>query len=60
MKPSDGAVYVRRRPGEALDDNCTRKSMKHDGGKMMAWGCIIQYGGKWCTKAVHGGYSDEA
>ena len=37
---SDGAVYVRRRPGEALQDNCTRKTVKHGGGNVMVWGAM--------------------
>ena len=44
MKVSDGAVYVRRRPGEELADCCTRKTVKHGGGNIMAWGCFAAAG----------------
>ena len=41
---SDGAVYVRRRPGEALADSCTRKTVKHGGGNIMIWGAMSAKG----------------
>ena len=40
MKVSDRAVYVRRRPGEELANCCTRKTVRHGGGSIMAWGCF--------------------
>ena len=44
MNVFDGAVYVRRRPGEQLADCCTRKTVKHGGGTIMAWGCFAAAG----------------
>ena len=44
MKVSDGAVYVRRRPGEEVADCCTRKTVKHSGGSIVAWGCFAAAG----------------
>lgn len=41
---SDGAVYVRRRPGEALADSCTKKTVKHGGGNIMIWGAMSAKG----------------
>jgi len=45
MKASDGAVYVRRKKGEALKMNCMRGTVKHGGGgNIMVWGCMSAAG----------------
>lgn len=46
---SDGITYVWRRAGERLQNKCTLKTVKHNGGSIMVWGCIGENGvGKLC------------
>lgn len=40
MRASDGAVYVRRKAGEALNPRNLRGTVKHRGGNIMVWGCM--------------------
>ena len=37
---SDGKIWVWRRIGERLSNHCTVKTVKHNGGNIMIWGCI--------------------
>lgn len=37
---SDGRQYCWIRPGQALDERFTKKTIKHGGGSLMIWGCI--------------------
>ncbi len=41
---SDGVEYCWRRPGEALDPRNMVKRVKHGGGHVMVWGCILRQG----------------
>lgn len=41
---SDGSIYVRRRLGESLSPNCTKKTVKFGGGSVMVWGMISAAG----------------
>ena len=38
---SDGRQYCRRRPGEEFLDRNVKKVVKHGGGSLMVWGCIM-------------------
>ncbi|KAF8656744.1 hypothetical protein AX16_002447 [Volvariella volvacea WC 439] len=37
---SDGHQYCWIKPGQQLDQQFTKKTVKHGGGKVMVWGCI--------------------
>jgi hypothetical protein len=37
---SDGHEYAWFRPGQALDPQFTKKSVKHGSGSLMVWGCV--------------------
>ena len=37
---SDGCTWVWKRKGESLNNDCVRKTIKHNGGNIMLWGCI--------------------
>lgn len=39
-----GAVYVRRRVGEAYDPQCVVPTVKFGGGSVMVWGCMASSG----------------
>lgn len=41
---SDGRQYAWFRPGQALDERFTKKTVKHGGGNVMVWGCITASG----------------
>ena len=41
---SDGRQYCWIKPGQALDDRFTQKTVKHGGGSLMVWGCITAQG----------------
>jgi len=41
---SDGITWVWRRKGERLINKCTIKTMKHNGGNVMIWGCMAGNG----------------
>ena len=41
---SDGRQYCWIKPGQALDDRFTQKTVKHGGGSIMVWGCITSKG----------------
>lgn len=37
-----GSVYVTRRPGEEMDENCVVPTFKQSNLRIMVWGCIMQ------------------
>jgi hypothetical protein len=37
---SDGKIYCRRKIGRAYDDRAVKKTVKHEGGSIIVWGCI--------------------
>ena len=37
-------VFVRRRPGERLLEDCVTPTVKHGGGHVMVWGCMCSQG----------------
>jgi transposase len=39
-----GKIYVRRRVGEELLDECVRPTVKHGGGTIQVWGCFSWFG----------------
>jgi len=41
---SDGCQWCWIRPGQALDPQFTKKTVKHGGGSLMVWGCITAEG----------------
>ena len=41
---SDGAVKIWRKPGEELELKCLNATVKHGGGNIMVWGCIVASG----------------
>ena len=41
---SDGHQWCWIRPGQALDPQFTKKTVKHGGGSLMVWGCITAEG----------------
>ena len=41
---SDGKNWVWRFAGEAYDEKCTLKTVKHGGGSLMLWGCMSTWG----------------
>jgi hypothetical protein len=41
---SDGRQYCYIKPGQALDDRFIKKMIKHGGGNLMVWGCIMGRG----------------
>jgi hypothetical protein len=41
---SDGRVYVRRRSGEQLTDDCVTRTVKFVGGSVMVWGAMSYRG----------------
>jgi transposase len=41
---SDGKLWVWRAVGEAFDEKCTSKTVKHGGGNVMVWGCMSAVG----------------
>ncbi len=41
---SDGFQHVWRRPGEEYQENCALPTVKHVGGSIMVWGCMITAG----------------
>lgn len=38
--PRPGNTYVRRQPGEEMNEDCLVPTVKHGGGKIMVWGCF--------------------
>jgi len=41
---TEGHVYVRRRVGEELNENCLAPTVKHGGGKIQVWSCFSYEG----------------
>ena len=41
---SDGHRYCWRKPGQEFDERYVQKEIKHGGGNVMVWGCIIAKG----------------
>ncbi len=41
---SDGVQHVWRCPGEEFQENCALPTVKHGGGSIMVWGCMITRG----------------
>ncbi len=39
---SDGVKRVWRQPGEEYKDKCVLPTVKHGGGSVMVWGCMVQ------------------
>ena len=54
-----GRVWVRRKPGERLLEECIVPTVKHGGGKVMVWGTMVQSGVRSLT-VIDGRLNSEA
>ena len=52
--PNCTKVYVRRRPGEEFRRECLKPTVKHEGGKIMVWGCVSGASGMGKLKRIEG------
>jgi hypothetical protein len=47
---SDGRQWAWKRPGEGLSNCLVKDTVKHGGGSIMLWGCMLWEGVGWATR----------